>query len=368
MFKFFMPTKVLAGYGCVLENQDELILGKRALIVTGKSSGKSSGALDDVINVLKNRKIAYHLYDKIENNPEINDMAIGGKYAKENNADFIIAIGGGSPLDAAKAIAVYATNEPIEGTDFCLYDIFKGVYKNKPLPMVAIPTTAGTGSEVTPYSILTLHKEQTKRSFSCADTFFKTAFLDGRYTLNLPLQVARNTAIDAMCHLIEGYTNKKASLSTDYMALEGLKLIGNHLNKLINGDFDVPTCTELLWASTIGGMVISQTGTTIVHSMGYELTYFKDIPHGQANGYLLCEYLKRTPKNRVEDCLNALGLRSLDELKSFLKKVLPCVDNISENELLEWSKISIQAKNVASCPYDVTRELEIEIYKNSLLI
>ena len=226
MFKFFMPTKVIVGENCVLNNATELIIGKSALIVTGKSSGKKSGALDDVIELLENSTIPYHVYDKVENNPEINDMAMGGKVARECGCDFIIAIGGGSPLDAAKAIAVYATNEPKDNTDFELYDIFKGAYKNKPLPMVAIPTTAGTGSEVTPYSILTLHKEQTKRSFSCVDTFFKAAFIDGKYTLNLPLQVARNTAVDAMCHLIEGYTNKKASPSTDYMALEGLKTIG----------------------------------------------------------------------------------------------------------------------------------------------
>lgn len=367
MFKFHMPTKVIVGQGCVLENQSELILGKCALIVTGKSSGKKSGALDDVIFVLENSKIPYHVYDKVENNPEINDMARGGNFARECGCDYIIAIGGGSPLDAAKAIAVYATNVPQENSDFELYDIFKGTYKNKPLPMVAIPTTAGTGSEVTPYSILTLHKEQTKKSFTCVDTFFKTAFLDGRYTVNLPLQVARNTAVDAMCHLIEGYTNKKSSSSSDYMALEGLKIIGKHLDKLESGSFDADSCTELLWASTLGGIVISQTGTTIVHSMGYQLTYFKDIPHGMANGYLLCEYLKRVDRKRVESCLNALKIESLEKLQAYLKKILPRVDNFTEKELIEWSSISIKARNVASCPYPVTQDLEIEIYKNSLL-
>ena len=366
MFKFHMPTKVIVGEGCVLKNQGELIKGQHALIVTGKSSGKKSGALGDVINVLENRKIPYHVYDKVENNPEINDMARGGAFAKECGCDFIIAIGGGSPLDAAKAISVYATNVPNNDSDFELYDIFKGVYKNKPLPMVAIPTTAGTGSEVTPYSILTLHNEQTKRSFSCADTFFKTAFIDGKYTLNLPLQVARNTAVDAMCHLIEGYTNEKASPSSDYMALEGLRIIGKYLDLLVSGKFVVEACTELLWASTLGGIVISQTGTTIVHSMGYSLTYFKDIPHGQANGYLLYEYLKRVDPQRVKECLDALGLDSLDELKVYLEKILPRVDKISEDELLEWVEIAIKAKNVASCPYPVTRELELEIYNNSL--
>lgn len=367
MFKFHMPTKVFVGRGCLEENKGEMILGKCALIVTGKTSGAKSGALNDVIKILENEKIAYHVYDKIENNPEIGDMARGATFARERGCDFIIGIGGGSPLDACKAISVYTVNEPKDGGDFTLYDIFKGEYKNKPLPMVAIPTTAGTGSEVTPYSILTLHKEETKRSFSSPDTFFKSAFLDGKYNLNLPLQVARNTAIDAMCHLIEGYTNKKSFPSSDYMALEGLRIIGNHLDALIDGKFNEDICTELLWASTLGGIVISQTGTTIVHSMGYQLTYYKDIPHGMANGLLIYEYIKRVDRKKLALCLSTLGLGSLDEFKEFLEKALPCVHKFTEEELEKWVETSIKAKNVASCPFFVDKTLELEIYKNSLL-
>ena len=276
MFKFHMPTKLFVGSNCLRENKSQLILGKRAMIVTGKTSGARSGALDEVIEILKSEKIPYLVYDKIENNPEINDMARAGLVASEFSADFLIGIGGCSPLDATKAIAVYSQNPPGVTGEFKLYDIFTGEYPNKPLPMVAIPTTAGTGSETTPYSILTLHKEQNKRSFSSPDTFFKVAFLDGKYTLNLPLQIARNTAVDAMCHLLEGYTNKKSSDGSDYIALEGLKIIGKHLDRLRSGEMNTEACTELLWASTLGGIVISQTGTTVVHSMGYMLTYQTD--------------------------------------------------------------------------------------------
>ena len=101
--------------------------------------------------------------------------------------------------------------------------------------------------------------------------------------------------------------------------------------------------------------------------MGYSLTYFKDIPHGLANGYLLVEYLKRVDADRVKKCLDALGLESLDILKAYFEKILPRVCNFTENEISDWAEIAILAKNVASCPYAVTKELEIEIYKNSLL-
>ncbi|MBQ9744464.1 MAG: iron-containing alcohol dehydrogenase [Clostridia bacterium] len=370
MSTFFMPTKIIKGENAVTSNPDSLILGSRAFIVTGKSSGKLSGALSDVKKVLEDRKIPYCVYDKIENNPEISSMATASCVCREFGADFIIAIGGGSPLDAAKAIAVYTVNEPREGTDFTLYSIFDGKYKNKPLPMCAIPTTAGTGSEVTPYSILTLHKEQTKRSFSSPEVFFKNAFLDGKYTQGLPKQVARNTAVDAMCHLIEGYTNKRATDMTDYMALEGLRILGKHLHSLYTGNFTRDICTELLFASSIGGIVISQTGTTIVHSMGYQLTYFKDIPHGMANGHLIYEYLLRVNDvlpDKVTFVLSALGLENLTDFKNYITKITPRTVIFTTSELEAFVKTSIKARNAASCPFPISEEIELEIYKSSLL-
>lgn len=368
MFNFLMPTKIITGEFAVLKNSKDLIYGTRAMIVTGKTSGAKSGALSDVIKVLEDNNIPYLIYDKIGNNPTIEETVEGGKKAMEFGADFLIGIGGGSPLDAAKAIAVYAVNET--GSDFDMYDIFDSKFKNKPLPMVAIPTTAGTGSETTPYSILTLHKEKNKRSFASPDVFYKVAFLDGRYTLNLPLQIARNTAVDAMCHLLEGLTNKRSSPASDYIALEGLRIFGKHLETIKNGDFDTEKCTELLWAATLGGIVISQTGTTIVHSMGYPLTYYKDIPHGLANGLLLGEYLERAAvvlPEKINSALKMLGFDNLNDFKEYLLKILPCDITFTKEELKEWTVTTIQAKNVPICPFDVTREDEIEIFNKCLI-
>ncbi|MGN0164477.1 MAG: iron-containing alcohol dehydrogenase family protein [Candidatus Ornithomonoglobus sp.] len=370
MYNFHMPTKITVGTNAVKENAADLILGTRAMIVTGKSSGKKSGALDDVTEVLAQNNIPYLIYDKIENNPTIESTAEGGAAARKFGADFLIGIGGGSPLDAAKAIAVYAVNEPKNDSDFELYDIFNGSYKNKPLPMAGIPTTAGTGSEATPYSILTLHRDKNKKSFSSPDVFYKTAFIDGRYTLNLPLQVMRNTAVDAMCHLLEGFTDKRSSPSSDYIALEGLRIIGRNIKYLRSGKPTEDICTELLWASTLGGMVISQTGTTIVHSMGYPLTYYKNIPHGRANGLILGEYLERTESvlpQKTKQYLDALGMKSVDEIKALLREILPTEESFTEEELTEWTKTTIQSKNVLVCPFEVTQELEIEIFKKCLL-
>ncbi len=369
MFTYYMPTKIYAGENALYKNADALLLGSRAMLVTGKSSGLKSGALADCLAILKERGIEALVYDQIENNPTIESVAEGGRAAREFGADFLIGIGGGSPLDAAKAIAVYAVNEPIEGSDFALFDIFKGQFKHKPLPMAAIPTTAGTGSEVTPYSILTLHTIKNKKSFSSPDVFYKVAFLDGRYTVNLPLQIARNTAVDAMSHLLEGFTDTKSSPGSDYIALEGLRVLRRHLPKLREGGLTVSDCTELLWAATLGGMVISQTGTTIVHSMGYPLTYYKDIPHGLANGLLLPEYLRRTEEvlpEKTAQYLSALGFGSVDALGAYLREILPCPVSFTEEELYAWTETTIAAKNVAVCPFSVSREGEFAMYKTAL--
>ena len=161
-----------------------------------------------------------------------------------------------------------------------------------------------------------------------------------------------------------------ASDGSDYIALEGLKILGKWLHVFEKGDFDEKICTELLWASALGGIVISQTGTTIVHSMGYQLTYFKDIPHGMANGYLIYEYLKRVNDvlpEKVSSILNALGIENLDDFKENVAKIMPRTTIFMTEELESYVKTSIVAKNVALCPFTVNEEIELEIYKSSLL-
>lgn len=363
MFSYYMPTRILAGENVVRNNASAFALGRKAIIVTGRSSAQKCGALNDVTDALNKIGVSYDVYDKIENNPTVECAYYGGRFAKDHGADFIIGIGGGSPMDASKAIAVYAVNdiEPMQ--------IFDGNFVNKPLPIIAVPTTAGTGSEVTPYSILTLTKEQTKRNFTCEDCFPKIAFLDGRYTVKLPIQVARNTAVDAMCHAIEGYLNNRATAASDYIALETLRLIGECLPALKSGDFSVPICEKLLFAASLGGIVISQAGTTIVHSMGYQLTFFKDIPHGMANGMLIGAFLDWCGDvcgEKIARVVEAIGLSSVCEFKELMKKLLVNESLFTDEEIEAYLKISMNAK-LASAPKTVTIDGERDIYRKSLL-
>ncbi len=345
-FKFHMPTKAYFGTGCIAQNSSELAeLGSKAMIVTGGRSARESGALSDICSVLDEQHISYSVFDKVENNPSTDTVKEGGMAAKKAQVDFIVGIGGGSPLDAAKAVAVLAVND-MEPTE-----LFTNRFANKPLPVVAIPTTAGTGSEVTPYSILTRSDLQTKVSFGNADTFPVIAFLDPRYTESQPLEVTINTAVDALSHCMEGYLGKRRTPASDILAQEGIRLFGQCLENLKSGKIVREDRENLLYASMLGGMVISHTGTTIVHGAGYNLTYFKGIPHGKANGFLMTEYLRfnyEYAAERIDHLLQLMNLDSIDAFGEAMTAMLGKAPVLDEEEIARYAVITMTQRSTAT--------------------
>jgi alcohol dehydrogenase len=192
------------GKDIVIEKATEFAkYGKTSLIVTGQNSAKKSGALDDIEAVLMNNNITYHIFNEIMENPGIQIIDKGKDIFLKNNCDFIIAIGGGSPLDAAKAISLQAANNTSKNQ---IFDTTKHI---KSLPIIAIPTTSGTGSEVTQYSVLTDDTTNKKAGFGSELIFPKIAFLDPKYTISLSKQTTLDTAIDALSHLLEGLDSNK---------------------------------------------------------------------------------------------------------------------------------------------------------------
>lgn len=225
-FQYLMPTKILFGQGVIKKNASLFKeYGKKALIVTGKHSAKKNGSLDDILEVLKRNGIAYSIFDEIEENPSLETVEKGADFGKKEKIDFIIAIGGGSPLDAAKAINLLIANEDSSKED--LY-ILKPM---KTLPGIAVPTTAGTGSETTPYAILTNHQKKTKINI-VHKVFFDLALLDPEYMMAMPEAITINTALDALSHLVEGYLTVKANLFSDIWAEKGLNLFSECMDAL----------------------------------------------------------------------------------------------------------------------------------------
>lgn len=291
--RFHMPTKVIIGPQSVVENGAEFAaLGKSCLIVTGKTSAKVCGALDDAITALEKAGVQYRIFDEITQNPYLSTCVKGGKLAHEMGADFILGIGGGSPLDAAKAVAVFATN-PTLAPD----TVFARNWAADPLPIALIGTTSGTGSEVTQYAVMTLDESHRKSSIADPRCFARVAFGDPRYTSSLSARFSISTGLDALSHCLEGYFNKTADGCSDLFALEGAKLAAHTLAAIAGKTPEEITLEEreaLYTASIYAGITIARTGTAYCHALGYFLTEEHDMPHGFACAALLPSYLEES--------------------------------------------------------------------------
>ncbi len=364
-FNYNIGTKVIFGKDCIKQNRQVLsVYGKKALIVTGKKSGKESGALDDVADALSAEGIAFDIYDRVENNPSLDNVAEGGAMARNCGADFIIGIGGGSPLDASKAVAVLAANE-MEPKE-----LFTNKFKSAPLPILAVPTTAGTGSEITPYCILTRSDLQTKMSFGNDATFPRIAFMDAGYTESLPWAVTVNTAVDALSHAVEGYLGRRSTPVSDIFAVEAVKSFGECLPNLMDNRIDLSVREKLLYAAMLGGMVISHTGTTIVHGMGYNLTYFMDIPHGKANGFLMKEYFKfnyGSAKEKIDRIFNCLNVSDVEEFGRIMDVLLPDRPKLSREEIEQFSSLTMQQRSTLNNIREVSKPDVEEILGKAFL-
>ena len=206
-FDVFMPVRVISGKGAVRANAAVLCgFGEKCLIVTGGASAKSSGALEDCVFALKSAHVAYEIFSGIEPNPQTAACFQAGVLAREIGAQFIVGIGGGSPMDAAKAIAVYAANPEMDELA-----VYSRAVPAKALPVLLIGTTAGTGSEVTGVSVLTNSVTGKKKSISGADCYAAVSFCDYSYTLSAPPAVTVSTALDAFAHAAESYLASSAN-------------------------------------------------------------------------------------------------------------------------------------------------------------
>ncbi|MBR5543046.1 MAG: iron-containing alcohol dehydrogenase [Oscillospiraceae bacterium] len=350
---FFNPTKVIFGRGCVGE-YDFSAHGKRCLIVCGGKSARLSGALDDVRNALGKFNIAFSVFDRVEQNPTVETCHAAGEAAREQKAEFIVAVGGGSPLDASKAAAYFAAN--VHLTPETLYN---GECRAKPLPIVAIPTTAGTGSEVTQYAVLTNHRISNKQTLKSPLLFPVTALLDAEYTVTLPPHIANATAVDALSHAIEGYFSKSATTVSDALAEKAMFMIGRALPSLAEGRLDAALRERLLVGSMLGGMVISVTGTSFVHSFGYPLTYYENIPHGEANAYFLPDllnYAMRVSENRVNRTLRLCGVKTCDEFFELIRRVCPCDKLFEREDAMKYARVGENGASTRRGIYEPTHD------------
>lgn len=361
-FNYFIPTEIYFGRGAIENNKDAMIkLGSKALIVTGKSSSKQNGSLDQVISALETLNIEYAIFDDVEENPSLETIEIAASLGKKLEVDFIIGIGGGSPLDASKAVALFIKNPHINKNNVFTSE------KLQSIPVVAVPTTSGTGSEVTPYSIVTVHNEKTKKNLG-QSIFPAIAYVDSSYTDNTPYPITVNTSVDAFTHLVESYLNMNATILSDTYAEKGFEIFKFCFESLIKKELTKEFREKVMLASLLGGIAIAQTGTSLPHGMGYALTYYKNLPHGLANGVLTVEYLKSFKnKDKIIKMLNILGIGDLEDLKGIFNSLFQVDIKLSSQEITEYASNFVQNKSkLKNHPEEVSIEVIKDIYRNSL--
>ncbi len=360
--RYFMPTIVLSGEDVVKNNKDVFkSLGRRALIVSGKYSAKKNGSLSDVTAVLNELDIVYTVFDEIQENPPIHQCLDGAKIASD--CDFVIGIGGGSAMDTAKAVALLIKCGSKDYQEKLFGD------KDYPhLPVVAIPTTCGTGSEVTPYSIFTDFDKETKVGMA-RRIFPKYALIDAKYFMTMPRKVRDSTIADAYTHALESYINVKSNPYSELFSMEAMRIFGEYRTHLFADTIDAKVLGEFVRASSFAGIAISQTGTSIPHGLGYPITYHYNMPHGFANAMFLEEYLRICPKDKVAKVLELSRFDSIAELGAYFKNII-CSSmtkiDISYEEIARFTKeLMANEKKLANHPDKLSYEQVFMIYKES---
>ncbi len=281
VFSLHIPTKVLFGCGEIKKLATETLPGKKAMIViSGGTSMKKYGYLDKVISLLSENDTSAIVYDKILPNPIKKHVMDAAAICREQGCDFVIGLGGGSTIDSAKAIAVMACNDG----DFWNYvngGTGKGRSISKALPIVAIPTTAGTGTEADPWAVITNEEKQEKIGYGNEHTFPTLSIIDPELMTSIPPRLTAFQGFDAFFHAAEGFIANCATPLSDLYALEAIRLLYKYLPVAVNDGRNLKARAKVALASTLAGLVESTSSCISEHSLEHAMSaYYPDLPHG----------------------------------------------------------------------------------------
>lgn len=365
-YEFFVPVRLLGGEKAVRRNRSLLpSLGKRCLLVTGKHSAISSGARQDVEEALKAEGISWSVFDGIGENPTLEACRAAARLCREERADFVLGIGGGSPMDAAKAVAVLAA-DPQLPEDL----LFSKKWPAEPLPIAVVGTTSGTGSEISNVSVLTC-SDGRKRSISGPSLYPTLSFGDPRYTYTMSRAATITTGLDAFAHAAEGYLSPKCGKITASFGEMAIPVLWRNLYKLYKGEELTETMhKELYEASLWAGFVLAANGASFPHPYGYVLTERYGVPHGRACTTFFPALLRRveeTAPSRAERLLTLCGC-SREELEEVLYS-LSDTDSIrmTEEEIEGLRSRFHGLKHYANVPGGYNEEWGIALFKELFL-
>ncbi len=308
-YEFLGPRKIVAGENSIasVPNEVRSLRGTKPLIVTDGVIAKT-GLLKRLTAVLDAEKIPYGIYSEVEADPGIPIVEKGKKVFLENGSDLLIALGGGSSIDAAKVISALATNEG-RVKDY----LGMVTFKNDPVPIIAIPTTAGTGSEVTANAIVTDKDQKLKLFVRSTQLLPKTAILDPSLLTSLPPEVIANTGMDAFTHAVESFFSLRSNLITQQLSLSSVRLICPSLIPFKENPKDVELASRMLHASCLAGIAFTNAGLGAIHALAHPIGSHYHVPHGLSCALFLHRILtenKEAALGKYGVLLEAMGISS----------------------------------------------------------
>ena len=326
--EFIVPGQIISGSGA-LNMAEEVLkgLGKKALIVTDKVMIQL-GNCAKVEAALKNQVVEYAIYSEIVGEPTDTMIENGLKLYKEEGCDFLVALGGGSPIDSMKAIGSLVINGG------CISDYMGKVIDVEMPPMVAIPTTAGTGSEATQFTIITDTKKNIKMLLKGKVLMPSLAIIDPQFTMTAPPKITAATGLDALCHAVEAYTSRKAQTLSDTFAMSAVKRIFKYLPAAFKDGSNEEARVQMSVAALEAGIAFNNASVTIIHGMSRPIGALFHVAHGLSNAMLLKECLTFALEgayDRFADLGRAVGVAvDTDSDKEASEKFLAAVEAITK--------------------------------------
>ena len=344
-FSFELPTKIEYGVGVAggLADVIKCFNATKVLVITDNGVIRS-GLLERISGPLEAQHLKWEVFDRVEPNPKDYNVQEGTEIASRFNPDCLVALGGGSPIDCAKAIAVVARQggavRDYEGPDKIGSDV---------LPVIAIPTTAGTGSEVTFSSVITDSGEKFKFSIKDPRIAPKVALVDPEMTLTMPPELTASTGMDALTHAIEGFTANASEPIADSAALYAIELIATHLGTAVSDGTNLEARAAMLLGSVLAGIAFSHSDVGAVHCVAEALGGKYDAPHGVCNAVVLpavMAYNMEYCKERYARIAAAMGL-SDENVDRAARKAVRAVEQLaSDVHLPEFNTLGVQEKDL----------------------
>ena len=371
-FNYYQPTEILFGKGRLKEaGKVASKFGCRCLLVTVPAFQEIEPALQLIKSVLKENGIEVVHFDKVIPNPTTEVVSAGAKLDRETEVEFVIGLGGGSSIDTAKAIAVEATHQ---GSCWDYLYFRQTQPTERTLPIIAIPTTSGTGSNVTAVAVVTNPLERSKSALSSPRLFPQVSIVDPELMLTLPPYMTAVTGFDAFSHAFESYITPKCSPYTEILALESIKVIFRYLDAAVRDGQDLEARGKMAWADTLAGLCIANSAVTLPHGIAMALSgMYPQVAHGQALASIYLPIMRFSLKYAIEKFATIARLlnpaaaaindkeaarKFLDQLEEFIeslgiRKSLKEI-GVIKSELPLLAKTSLVLPDYTNHPYIVS--------------